>query len=151
MKILIIVKSKHQENTLKIAEAMSEAAPATVVQLDDAHLYNLKEYDIIGLGSGIYYGKHDKGLIAFVKKNIDNINSAFVFSTSGTGKEKYNGKLCRILEENGKKVLGSFTCKGLDKFFIFAIGGGVSKGHPSIEDFDAAQSFIENIVKDYGN
>lgn len=40
MKILIIVKSKHQENTLKIAEAMSEAGPVTVTELDNVKTIN---------------------------------------------------------------------------------------------------------------
>lgn len=63
MKILIVVKSKHHDNTLKIAEAMAEVAPATVVDLENVKNFKLREYDIVGFGSGIYYGKHDKELL----------------------------------------------------------------------------------------
>ena len=83
MKILIIVKSKHKDNTLKIAEAMSEVAPVTVTTLENVEHFNLNEYDIIGYGSGIYFGKHDRELLKFIKNNDDKKLYCFVFSTSG--------------------------------------------------------------------
>ena len=43
MKILIIVKSKHNDNTMKLAEAMSEVAPATVIDIDYAKFYKLSD------------------------------------------------------------------------------------------------------------
>ncbi|MDE7440204.1 MAG: flavodoxin [Clostridia bacterium] len=150
MKILIIVKSKHQENTLKIAEAMSEAAPVTVATLENAGNYNLNEYDIVGYGSGIYFGKHDKELIKFVE-GIDNEKSyCFVFSTSGSKNfEKNNSYLIKLLESKNKVVLDSFACVGLDKFFIFALGGGLNKNRPDINDFEAAQNFISRLPDKY--
>lgn len=150
MKILIIVKSKHNENTLKIAEAMSEVAPVTLTLLEDAERYRLQEYDIIGFGSGIYFGKHDKELMAFVEKLDDQKAYCFVFSTSGSKSfEKNNRALKELLERKHKIVLGSFGCLGLDKFFIFALGGGINKGKPDIGDFDAAQQFILDIMQQY--
>lgn len=150
MKILIIVKSKHCDNTLKIAEAMSEAGPVTMTQLENADNYNLNEYDIVGFGSGIYYGKHDKQLVKFVEGLDDGIGYTFVFSTSGSKSfEKHNRSLVKLLESKNKVVLGSFGCLGLDKFFIFALGGGMNKGRPNEEDFDAAQRFIAEIIARY--
>ncbi|MDE7306293.1 MAG: flavodoxin [Clostridia bacterium] len=150
MKILIIVKSKHNENTLKIAEAMSEVAPVTVTELENANNYKLSEYDIVGFGSGIYFGKHDKELLKFVKNVCDKKAYSFVFSTSGSKNfEKNNRTLVKILESKNKVVLGSFGCTGLDKFFIFALGGGINKGHPDMDDFDAAQSFILEVIDKY--
>lgn len=150
MKILIIVSSKHNDNTLKIAEAMSEAAPVTVVQLQDAKNYKLGEYDVVGFGSGIYYGKHDKKLYEFIKPLCDKKKYCFVFCTSGSKNfDKYNSKLVKLLESKNKVVLGTFGCLGLDKFFIFRLFGGLNKTHPDIDDFDAAQTFIEGIVKKY--
>lgn len=150
MKILIIYKSKHNENTLKIAEAMSEVAPVTLAEIGDAGNYNLKEYNIIGFGSGIYFGKHDKSLFDFVQK-LDNENlNTFVFSTSGSGNfNKNNGALIKLLKEKNKTVLDSFGCKGLDKFFIFALCGGLNKGKPDIEDFEKSQQFILRVIEKY--
>ena len=150
MKILLIIKSSHQQNTLKIAEAMSEVAPLTIVELENATNYNLSEYDIIGFGSGIYYGKHDKALIEFVKNLNDNPSFSFVISTSGTNNyQKYSKVLVNALENKNKSVLGTFGCKGLDKFFIFKLLGGINKDHPNEGDFDAAQQFIIEITEKY--
>lgn len=144
MKILIIVKSKHQDNTLKLAEAMSEAAPATVVQLEDANNYNLNEYDVVGLGSGIFLGKHYKELIKFAD-TVEN-KYCFVFSTSGFNDlKKVNAALIKLLEGKGKTVLGSYACRG-----YFALLGK-NKGHPDIDDFDNAQKFINEIIEKYNN
>lgn len=150
MKILIIVKSKHQDNTLKIAEAMAEAAPVTVTELDNATHYNLSEYDIVGFGSGIYFGKHDKQLFEFVKSLNGEKRYCFVFSTSGSKNfDKNNSALVKLLKSKNKVVLGSFGCVGLDKFFIFKLFGGLNIGRPNIDDFDAAQSFITEVVLKY--
>lgn len=150
MKILIIVKSKHNDNTLKIAEAMAENAPATVCDLEHAKLFKLSDYDIIGFGSGIYFGKHDKELFEFIKPLCDKKKYCFVFSTSGSKNfEKNNSALIKLLESKNKVVLGSFGCRGLDKFFIFRLFGGLNKGKPDFEDFEAAQNFIEDIMQKY--
>lgn len=150
MKILIIVKSKHNDNTMKIAEAMSEVAPATVIDLDYAKFYKLSEYDIVGFGSGIYYGKHAKELFEYIKPLCDKEKYCFVFSTSGSKNyEKNNRKLVKLLESKNKVVLGTFGCPGLDKFFIFRLFGGLNKTRPNIDDFDAAQSFITEIIQKY--
>lgn len=152
MKILAIVKSKHNDNTLKIAEAMSEVAPLTVIDIENVRYYNLNEYDIVGFGSGIYFGKHDKEIIKFVEKVCDKKRYSFVFSTSGSKNfEKNNKTLIRLLESKNKTVLGSFGCRGLDKFFIFALFGGLNKGHPDMDDYDAAQQFILDIIEKYNN
>lgn len=150
MKILAIVKSKHNDNTLKIAEAMSEAAPLTVVQFDDVKRYKLSEYDIVGFGSGIYFGKHDKQLLKYVNGLCNEKRYSFVFSTSGSKNfKKNNSTLVKLLERKNKVVLGSFGCLGLDKFFIFSLFGGLNKDRPNIDDFDAAQQFIIDVIKKY--
>ena len=151
MRILVIINSTHRQNTLKIAEAMSEYAAMSIVEIDDAAKYNLGDYDIVGFGSGIYGGKFSKKILKLIDNNIEDIKNVFIFSTSGTGKEKYNQSLVDYLNACGKNVLGSFTCKGLCKWFIFALGGGLAKGHPDSEDFDAAQTFIEGVVERYNS
>lgn len=148
MKLLAIVHSTHIGNTMQIAEAMAEVAPLTIAPFEDADKYNLLQYDAVGFGGGINAGSQDNKLLEYVKKLKEVPKYSFVFSTSATGKSrKYNAKLIKLLESKGSKVLGSFGCKGLCKFFIFALVGGVNKGRPNTDDFDAAQSFIEDVVK----
>ena len=129
---------------------MAEAAPLTIVDLANAESINLAEYDVVGFGSGIYAGSFNKKLVKFIESNIDKLSKVFVFSTSGTGKAEYNDKLVEYFKANGKTVLGSFACTGICKWFIFGLVGGIGKGHPDMDDFAAAQEFIEGVMKDYG-
>ena len=150
MKILAVVESKHKGNTLKIAKAMAEAAPVTITDIENAPKYNFRDYDIVGFGSGIYYGKHDKKLLEFVGKFCDKKAYAFVFSTSGSDSvEKNNKALVDLLKSKNKVVLGSFGCKGYDKYFIFKVVGGINKGRPDEQDLKNAQKFILDIMKKY--
>ena len=140
MKILIIVKSKG--NTMQIAEAMADVSPATITSLEDVKNYNLEEYDIVGLGSGVFLGKHYKDLIKFA--GTVNNKYCFVFSTSGYNDlNKVNNSLIKLLVDSGKTVLGSFACRGV---FL-----GKNKGHPDTEDFDNAQKFIYEVIDYYNN
>ena len=150
MKILTIVESKHLGNTKKVAEAMAEVAPVTITDVENVAKYNLHDYDIVGFGSGIYYGKHDKAIMEFVSKLCDKQAYTFVFSTSGSsGFLKNNKTLADLLESKNKIVLGSFGCKGLDKFFVFKLLGGMNKNHPDKSDLKEAQKFILNVIKNY--
>ena len=73
-----------------------------------------------------------------------------MFSTSGSKTfEKNNSHIIKLLKSKNKVVLGSFGCLGFDKFFIFALGGGINKCHPDINDFEAAQNFIMDILEKY--
>lgn len=147
MKILAVVESAHQGNTMRVAEAMAEVAPVTIISVDDAAKYDFNDYDMVGFGSGIYYGKHSKKLISFVESLCDKPAFAFVFSTSGAGSfDKNNRYLIDLLEKNNITVLGSFGCKGLDKFFAFKLLGGINKGHPDSTDLKNAQAFILNVI-----
>ena len=150
MKILAVVESTHQGNTMKIAKAMAEVAPMDIISVADAPKYNFHDYDIVGFGSGIYYGKHDKRIMEFVEKVCDKKAYTFVFSTSGSiGFLKNNKPLVDLLKSKNKVVLGWFGCKGLDKFFVFKLLGGISKGHPDKKDCSDAQKFILNVIKNY--
>ena len=59
MNSLIIFKSIHQQNTKKIAQKIGETLNAEIVNIDELpQNLDLKNYDLIGLGSGIYAFKH---------------------------------------------------------------------------------------------
>ena len=64
MKILIVYMSYHHMNTEKIARAMAEVTGATLAKADEVDPGDLAVYDLIGLGSGIYGGKHHTSILA---------------------------------------------------------------------------------------
>ncbi len=152
MNILLVVESKHLGNTLKISKAMSESVPVTIVNTQEAKELSLSDYDIVGFGSGIYMGKHDKRILKFAQGLSHNEAYTFVISTSGSADFDDNNKaLIDILIKKNKTVLGVFSCKALDKFTFLKLIGGVNKGLPSENDYKNAQAFIQNVISKYNN
>lgn len=152
MKILTIVESKHQGNTLKVAKAMAREVPMTITDVKGASNYNLDDYDILGFGSGLYYGRYDKELTRFAKAINDKPRAAFVLFTSGIN--AYSEKtdpLVNLLKRKNKNVLGLFGCRGHDKFIVFRIVGGLNKGHPDEADLKNARDFISGVAESYEN
>lgn len=143
---LIIYYSYHHGNTEKIANSMAEISHAKICTIDKIDTVNLQEYDIIGFGAGIAYGKHYDKLLQAVKRIQLQGKNVFVFSTSGMGNVKYNASLIELLKNAGAAVVGSFACKGFDTYGPFKLVGGVAKGHPNNDDFAAAKQFIQKIV-----
>lgn len=152
MKILMIISSTHMGNTQKVAEAMAQTVSATIAEIDSISDYDLHDYDIVGFGSGIYFGKHDTKIMNFVNNVCDKKAYTFVFSTSGSSAfDKNNKPLVDLLKSKNKVVLGCFGCKGFDKFGPFKLIGGINKGCPNEKHFQEAQQFIKNIVNNYNN
>ena len=87
MKTMIVYTSVHHQNTEKVAKVMAEELEADIVQIAKAQPETLATYDLIGFGSGIYFGKHHKTLLQFVE-TLPPVTQkkAFVFSTCGDGK-----------------------------------------------------------------
>ena len=84
MKTLIIYASIHNGNTEKVARAMAEVLDAKLVKPNEIKTDESSEYDLIGFGSGIYFGKHHKSLLDLVSKlQPQNNKKAFIFSTRG--------------------------------------------------------------------
>jgi len=146
MKTAIIYKSVHHGNTEKIAKVMADTLEAELLDLKDANSDTIKEYDLIGFGSGKYFGRPHKKLRKFVEELDDVQNKkAFVFSTSGDGKPM--GWLEKKLSSKGFGILGEFYCKGFDTYALAKLihRGGLNKGRPNEEDIENAEIFANSI------
>ncbi|MFL0249255.1 flavodoxin family protein [Clostridium neuense] len=142
MKRIIIYESVHHGNTEKVSNAMAEVLKADLIKSKDVNMDNLNNYDLIGFGSGIYYGKFHKNILELLKK-IKPVNKqkAFVFSTSGQGKEQYNDSIKKELTEKDFEIIGNFACKGFDTYGPLKLIGGIAKGRPNDEDISKAREF----------
>lgn len=145
MKTLIICKSVHHGNTKKVADAMAATLAATVVNPEEVDVGKLSEYGLIGLGSGIYFGKHHKTIRALADRLPAPGTAVFVFSTSGATRDQ-NGPLVAQLKGKGLDVKGSFTCRGFDTFGPFKLTGGLQKGHPDEKDLEDARKFAAGLA-----
>lgn len=148
MKVLIIYNSVHRGNTEKIAKTMADAIDASLMNYSGVDGYNVLDYDLIGFGCGIYYGKPEKKFVEFIKTlPIVKNKKAFVFTTSGKGNPKYTEKLAEKVSENGFEVVGEFSCKALDAWGPLKLVGGINKDRPNSDDLKQAKIFVEGLLE----
>ena len=150
MKTLIIYASIHHGNTEKIGKAMAKTLNAEIINVNDVNINNLQNYDLIGFGSGIFFGRFHENVFGLISR-LPNMpgKKAFIFSTSSMEKKRYNSSIEEKLKEKGFEVIGSFTCKGYDTFGPFKLVGGIGKGRPNEEDIKKAVDFAKGIAKNY--
>jgi len=150
MKALIIYFSVHHGNTEKVAKVMANVLDASLLQIRQADASMLERYDLIGFGSGIYFGKHHQSLLDFV----DNLpvltnKKAFIFSTSGLRKIRFvhdfDRPLKERLQQKGLNIIGEFSCRGLDTYRATRLVGGINKGRPNARDLRQAEDFARGL------
>ena len=132
---------------------MAKALNAELLQAEQAEVAAnvVSEYDLIGFGSGIYYGKHHESLFDFIAKlpALEN-KKAFIFSTKGLVMPRFiydfHKPLKKKLLEKGFDVIGEFSCRGWDTFIrVFNIVGGINKGRPGEKDLKQAENFARGL------
>jgi flavodoxin len=148
----IIYVSIHHGNTEKVAKTFAKVLNADLKKPEQIHPNGLSNFDLIGFGSGIYFGKHHKSLLEFAEKLPPTDKKAFIFSTNGgnIGKmkpENFHKPLKAILTAKGFNIVGEFNCAGFDTYGLLKLVGGISKGRPNEEDLKNAESFAENLRK----
>ena len=149
MKALIIYQSVHKGNTKKIAEVFTSQLKAKMVKPEEIKINDIGKYELIGFGSGIYFGKHHQTILDFVDKLPDRQDKkVFIFSTAGMPKLKFvwHFTLKNKLKNKGFKIIGEFTCAGLDEVGPLEKIGGVNKGRPNKQDLENARIFIDKIT-----
>jgi flavodoxin len=150
MKALIIYISVHHGNTERVAKVMANILDADLLQMKQVDASMLEQYDLIGFGSGIYFGKHHKSLLDFVDMlPMLRNKKAFIFSTSGLRKiqfiHNFDKPLKEKLQRKGFDIIGEFSCRGLDTYRVTRLVGGVNKGRPNAEDLKQAEDFASGL------
>jgi len=150
MKTLIICFSYHHNNTAKIASVFARTLNSEVKTPQEVNPADLSEYDLIGFGSGIYFGKHHKSLLELADK-LPQVTSkkAFIFSTSGRlgNAPKFHKQLKEKLQAKGFTIVGEFNCGGLDTYGLMKITGGLNKGKPNEDDLKQAEAFAKGLTQ----
>ena len=150
MKVLIIYISVHHGNTEKVAKAMANILDAALLEVKQADASMLEQYDLIGFGSGIYFGRHHDGLLDFVDKlSMLRNKKAFIFSTSGLRKIRFfhdfDKPLKERLQRKGFDIIGEFSCRGLDTYRATKLVGGINRGRPNAKDLKQAEDFARGL------
>ncbi len=150
MKTIIILVSYHHKNTEKIASVLARTLNAEIKTPQEVNPTDLSEYDLIGFGSGIYFGKHHKSLLELADKLPQATDKkAFIFSTSGqTGNaSRFHKQLREKLKSKGFNIVGEFNCAGLDTYGLMKITGGLNKGRPNEDDIKQAEAFAKSLTQ----
>jgi flavodoxin len=155
MKTLIVYVSVHHGNTEKVAKAIANILNADLLQVRQADAGMLEQYDLIGFGSGIYFGKHHESLLDFVDKlPMPRNKKAFIFSTSGLRKipffHDFDKRLKEKLRRKGFDTVGEFSCRGLDTYRATRLVGGINKGRPNAKDLKQAEDFARSLKNSEG-
>ncbi len=147
MKTIIICESVSHGNTLSVAKAMARVFNAKVVKPGEFDPNTVNDYDLIGIGSGIYYGKHHKNVLELADSLPElNDKSIFIFSTSGKGDISQHKHLLAKLAKKGYSNAGEFTCKAWDTWGPFKLIGGINKGLPDRAMLEQAKDFAQGIL-----
>lgn len=158
MKSLIVVFSYHHKNTEKVANAIAKALDAQVKTPHDVNPDELKEYDLVGFGSGIYSEMLHQSVLDLADK-LPKVNNgkAFVFSTNGvpaflssksfeSGQLSKNHRLIKEkLQSKGYAIVDEFTCPGFNTNSFLKSFGGINKGRPNAEDLKRAEEFAQKM------
>ena len=157
MKSIIFLYSYHHGNTRKIANAISPEINASILNVNEINTESidfstLKEYELIGFGSGIDSDKHYQLLLDFAEKLPDVQNKkAFIFSTCGLYTEerkfKIHTTLRELLQQKGFVIVGEYSCPGHNTNSFLKYFGGINKNRPNANDLKNAKLFAEELKK----
>ena len=124
---------------------MAEALNATLLEPEDVGVSSLQDYDLIGFGSGIYWGRFYKRLRNFIKELPELQNKkVYLFGTYGHGELPFK-PMEKLLQKKGCIVVGKFSCLGYNTFFLSRFLGRVNLGKPDTADQQRARKFAESL------
>ncbi|OBH89899.1 flavodoxin family protein [Mycobacterium scrofulaceum] len=155
MRSLIVCASRSHGNTRLVANRMAEALDAEVVTPESVGPEIVRDYDLVGFGSGIYYMMADARLRRLIRQlpAADHHTAAFTFFTSGAREIPlfgYHRPIRDKLELKGFEVIGSFSCRGFDTVGPFGFIGGINRGRPNEHDLGRAAAFAARMRKRAG-
>ncbi len=144
----VIYKSIHHGNTRRVAEAMAAALGAEHYTVEEAAQLEASQFDLVGFGSGIYFGRHHHELRRLVANWPKVPSKSFVFSTAGISSlaSWWHGSLVRLLRRRSSEVIGEFSCPGFDTFGPLWLIGGLHRGRPNDADLARAAEFAKGLL-----
>jgi len=156
VKSLVIVFSYHHGNTEKIAHTMADVLGAEVKTPQQVYPEELRDYDLIGFGSGIYSATFDPSVLTLADRlSYAAGKKAFIFSTYGAPAfianrefiEKNHQQIREKLLLKGYTIVGEFGCAGWNTNSFLKYFGGINKDRPDASDLKNAEAFAREMMK----
>lgn len=130
---------------------MADVLGADCVSPHECPYARVADCGILGLGSGIYYGRVHDELWQWVRAMPENRRenlSVFIFTTSGLPllAKLWHWPLKSALTRKWYDVIAEFTCRGFDTWGPLWLVGGLNKAHPDERDIQRARDFAAGIL-----
>ena len=140
---LLIVKSIHHQNTMRVAEAIAETLEAEILAPDEVTQSRIDSCDLVGFGSGIYYARHHRELRKAAGQFDGQGRRAFIFSTAGLPwfNHVLHWSLRSRLIRRGWSIAGEFCAPGWDRWGPLLLIGGLHRNRPDERDFNRARQW----------
>jgi flavodoxin len=161
MRTLIVVSSFHHGNTEKVAAALAGVLGAVVLHPREVDEERIRQYDLVGFGSGIDSDRHYRDLLECADRLPPaRGKKAFIFSTCGAPvslageefprkyAEKSHAALRGKLASRGWAIIGEHSCPGFNTNSFLKLFGGLNKGRPDAEDLRRAEEFARQALHD---
>ncbi len=147
MRVAIIHVSIHHHNTAKIAEAMAASIGAECLTVAHAMERGGEDWDLVGLGSGIFFGSHHRSLLKFADRWQHPPTATFLFSTAGLPSLGWlwHRSLRSILTRRQIPILDEACYPGWDTVGPLRWIGGIQRGRPNSQDLLRAASFAQSV------
>jgi flavodoxin len=149
MRSILVMFSYHHHNTQKVAEVFAKVLDAQIITPKETVPEELQQYDLIGLGSGIYDGKHHTDLLDLADRLPSVVDKkVFLFSTSFDKRvDLIHSSLRKRLEPKGYIIVDEFNCGGFNTNSFLKYFGGLNKGRPDAEDLERADDFAQGLIE----
>ena len=134
MKVAILYHSQHQENTMKVLEAIKGNYKVELIDITEKNFKNMATYDLIGIASGLY-DEMSNELVDYVKANVKNGKKFFIISNSAAEKDMYAQDIEKMISEKNGKLLGKYA----------------ENSYPSDVEFSGAVDFYRGIIREQRN
>ena len=145
MKTVILYESTHHGNTKKLLDAIQAHYEVTLIDATGV-APSLEEYDVIGIASGVAYGKFYKEILAQTEARLPKGKKVFFLYTAGKPADSHANAVRAIADAKGCACLGAFGCKGYDTYGPFKLIGGLNRGAPTEKDIQAAVEFYGRMM-----
>ena len=152
IKTLIVCMSVHHQNTARVAQAIGGVLHADCCNPDEATTERIRDYELIGFDSGIYFGQFHESLrrcIDEIRLEPNRHSKSFLFSTEGLPVlwQFWHWPLRTQLRKKGFDVIGEFHCSGFDTVGPLGLIGGLNRRRPNDRDLKRAEHFAHNLLQ----
>mgnify|MGYP004544899237 FL=1 len=145
MKTAILYVSAHHGNTKKLLDAIRARYDVVLIDATGA-VPSLEGYDVIGIASGVAYGKFYKEILAQTEARLPRRKKVFFLFTAGKPSDSHANAVRVIAQAKDCACLGAFGCKGYDTYGPFKLIGGLNRGAPKEKDIQAAVEFYSRMM-----